>query len=346
MDPKFLLVFKTRENFERKLADGVVSPEKHLVFIQDQKRVWFRGQFYVTEQVFDSAYNDFQVTQNKGNITITLKGKEWEESSNSFKDISKTLTLNLATSEVAGLMSSEDKSRIDSIWNGNPSLPTPTLLGNWTVYNQSNVAVTPTPAFPLEYGYKARYTGTWKWNISSDQKAPTKTSGNWGTTLPAKDTNSNTFTSEYVTTDTTYSQTIYADKEGLMVSGTSVVPASGQDSKSVSTKVTFSNRIYYGASDKNIPTEEIVKKLTTKLGTKSQTISGITTTDSQYYYYTYPQSLGKLTTIIQDGATPVLGAFKCIDTLSITNSAGLSIPLYVYISNNPGAFTNNTLKFE
>lgn len=251
-----------------------------------------------------------------------------------------------ASATEKGMMSSEDKSRIDSIWNGNPSLPTPTLSGNWTVYNQSNEVVTPTPSFPLEYGYKAKYSGTWKWNTSSGQKAPTKTSGNWGTTLPAKNTNSSVFTSGYVTTNTTYSQTIYADKMGLMVSGTNVVPASGQDSKSANTSVSFSNRIYYGVSDKNVPTEEIVKKLTNKLGGKSNTISGITTTNSQYYYYVYPKTLGKLTTIIQDGATPVIGAFKCIDTLSITNSAGLSIPLYVYISNNPGAFTNNTLKFE
>lgn len=251
-----------------------------------------------------------------------------------------------ASATEKGMMSSEDKSRIDSIWNGNPSLPTPTLSGNWTVYNQSNEVVTPTPSFPLEYGYKAKYSGTWKWNTSSGQKAPTKTSGNWGVTLPAKNTNSSVFTSEYVTTNTTYSQTIYADKMGLMVSGTNVVPASGQDSKSANTSVSFSNRIYYGVSDKNVPTEEIVKKLTNKLGGKSNTILGITTTNSQYYYYVYPKTLGKLTTIIQDGATPVIGAFKCIDTLSITNSAGLSIPLYVYISNNPGAFTNNTLKFE
>lgn len=238
-------------------------------------------------------------------------------------------------------------SRVDSIWNGNPQLVTPQLSGNWTVYKQDNSVVTPTPSFPLEYGYKAKFSGTWKWVETSGKKPPESTTGAWGTSIPESNVNSQQFTSpNYVTSNTTYSQTIYAAKKGLMVSGQDVVPAKGNDSKSISTSISFSNRIYYGASNSKIPTESIIKSLNSKLGGRSNTINGVLTNSNQYYYYAYPKSLGNLSTIIQDGATPILGAFTLNTSLIITNNAGLQIPMNVYVSNNPGSFTNNNIKFE
>ena len=244
--------------------------------------------------------------------------------------------------KVSGLQDTVDK--VKTIWSGNPDLVTPTLSGTWTVYNNSNQLVQPTPSFPLEFGYKAKYSGTWKWETNSTKKNPERTSGNWGTTVPSSGQDSIIYTSDYITSNTTISQTIYAKKKGLMVSGQNVLPASGEDSKTASTSVTFSNRIYYGNSTSKTPNESVIKSLTTKLGNKEQNITNVTA--QQYYVYAYPKTLGKLNTIIQDGATPVLGAFTLIESTTITNAAGLSIPLYVYVSNNPGAFTNNTLNFK
>lgn len=130
-----------------------------------------------------------------------------------------------------------------------------------------------------------------------------------------------------------------------MVSGQNVIPAKGDDSKAASTSISFSNRIYYGINSTKAPSESIIKGLTTVLGGRGRTISGVTTNGTQYYYYAYPKSLGALSTIIQDGAQPILGAFTRSE-LNITNAAGVQVALYVYVSNNPGAFTNNTLKFE
>ena len=129
-----------------------------------------------------------------------------------------------------------------------------------------------------------------------------------------------------------------------MVSGQNILPASGEDFKTSSVSASFSNRIYYGNCTTNNPNESDIKSLSTKLGSKEQTITNVTA--QQYYIYAYPQTLGKLTTIIQDGATPVLGAFSLIESINITNAAGLNVPLYVYVSNNPGAFTNNKLNFN
>lgn len=255
------------------------------------------------------------------------------------------LTLSANGIKLSGIKDTVDK--VTSIWEGNPDLVSPVISGSWTVYNQSNTVITPTPSFPLERGYKAKYTGTWKWTAQSGKKNPERTSGTWGTILPQSGVNSESFTSsDYITSNTTYSQSVFAKKLGLMVSGANVLPATGDDQKTASVSISFSDRIYYGVATSDIPSETIIKSLTNVLGGRSRTINGVTATTSQYYYYAYPKTLGKLTTIIQDGATPVLGAFTLNESISITNAAGLSIPMYVYVSNNPGAFTNNNLNFQ
>ena len=253
-------------------------------------------------------------------------------------------------------MSKEDKGSLDdnttkisSIFNGNPPLANISLNGTWTIYNQDNtVYQTYTTNPTVEYGYKAKYSGTWKWAPVTNGKPPKTTSGNWDNDLPDSGINSKIFTSpNYVTNNTTYTQTISAPKYGLMVSGSNVVPASGNDSKSASTFITFKHRLYYGAVTSNNPSEDVIKALTSELiSTKTKEITNITTTGNQYYCFAYPASLGKLTKITQDGATPVLKAFTLLENINITNAAGLQIAMYVYVSNNVGAFTNNILKFE
>ena len=266
-------------------------------------------------------------------------------------------TLPLVSSEFDGLMSKEDKGSLDdnttkisSIFNGNPPLANISLNGTWTIYNQDNtVYQTYTTNPTVEYGYKAKYSGTWKWAPVTNGKPPKTTSGNWGTALPLSNINSLTFTSpDYVTNNTTYTQTISAPKLGLMVKGSDVVKAEGvNDSKSASTSITFKHRLYYGAVTSNNPSGEDIKTLTNELvSTKTKEITNITTTGNQYYCFAYPASLGKLTKITQDGATPVRTAFTLLENIKITNAAGLQIAMYVYVSNNVGAFTNNILKFE
>lgn len=118
MDPRFLLTFKTRANFEKKLADGTVSPLKHLVLIQDQKRIWFRGQFYNGAQL-ETAYTGCEVDQtDPDNIKVTFTNQVWDEETSTYKEDSKVITLVPATEEVAGLMSAEDKKLLGTINDG------------------------------------------------------------------------------------------------------------------------------------------------------------------------------------------------------------------------------------
>lgn len=129
-DPRFLLHFKTLAKFKEKLADGTVNPDRHLVFIKDQKLVWCRGIYYSDASKsdnFNSYYNDWSISQaNANTITITLKGKQWNETTREWEAISKPLVLNSASQTVAGLMSAADKTKSDRITTTDFTLSNPT----------------------------------------------------------------------------------------------------------------------------------------------------------------------------------------------------------------------------
>lgn len=297
--------------------------------------------------------------------------------SNRYNDsVGSTATLPLVSSEFDGLMSKEDKSSLDdittqlpdittkisSIFNGNPPLASISLEGYWTIYNQDNSEIQQQPPRntnpTVEYGYKARYSGTWKWTRVPNGKDPETTSGSWPDKRPpAANTNSLPFIppTDYVTNNTTYTQTISAPKLGLMVKGSDVVKAEGvNDSKSASTYITFKHRLYYGPVTSNTPSADIIKALTKVLDDRAyeseggknrlcKSIPNVSTAKGEYYYFAYPKSLGALFNIKQ-GGYDIPNAFNS-SVVNITNTAGLSIDLYVYVSKNSGAFTNQILKF-
>lgn len=287
---------------------------------------------------------------------VSINGAKIEGNDSNLEIQDKIIIIPKATSSKDGVIAREDKLFIDGIREGNLELPVPTITGTWTFYNNSNTPIDRTSISPvpdinnpiIEQGYKASFSGTYKWVHQDGKKDPTQvqSGSNWSD-LPTSGINSEVYTSPNLTSNTTIRIGIQAGKTGLMVSGSNVIPATGMDTTSASRTITFQTRIYYGTALSNNVTEELVESLSGNiLGGRARTLSGVTATTSQYYIYAYPQSLGKLTTIIQDGATPVLGAFTLVESLNITNAAGLTIPMFVYISNNLGAFTNNTLRFE
>lgn len=118
-DPRFLLHFKTLAKFNEKLADGTVSADKHLVFIKDAKRVWFKGTYYVDDVKMDGItdfYNGWSITQSSATtLTITLTGKRWNANTRAWEAISKPLSVNSVTQSVAGLMSAADKVKLNGL---------------------------------------------------------------------------------------------------------------------------------------------------------------------------------------------------------------------------------------
>lgn len=256
-----------------------------------------------------------------------------------------------ATTSTAGVMSAEDKTRMDGIFAGNlPLVDVAISIFTWTIFKNDGTTQVDTnntsKALTLEIGYKAQFMGAYKWTAAAGKKNPTiiDSTSSWKT-LTASGVESDAFTSSVTGTNATYKVKLGAPKTGLMVSGADVKPASGNDYKEASASVTFKYRMFTGMATTKDVTEDIVKALTGELVTSPNTTkSGITATATQYYVMAYPSSLGNLTKIIQDGATPVLGAFTK-NTLSVTNGAGYTQTYNVYVSNNPGAFTNASLQF-
>lgn len=283
-----------------------------------------------------------------------IKEIKLEDATDNLPKSNNTVTIPKATQSEDGILTSTDKLFIDGIRGGNLALPTPVITGTWTFYNNEDEEVDRNSISPvpdannpqLEQGYKAQFSGTYKWTHEDGKKDPTQVqSGSSWSDLPVSGVDSETYTTSHVTSNTTVKIGIQAAKTGLMVSGTNVVPASGMDTTTAQKQVTFTTRRYFGTCTNDTVTESDIKALSNELGGRACTKTGVTANNTQYYVYAYPKSLGQLSTIIQDGATPVLGAFT-IQELTITNAAGLSVALYIYRSNNKGAFTNVQLQFS
>lgn len=261
------------------------------------------------------------------------------------------LDLKDATVTESGLMSKEDKQNLDTIYEGDKPLVTPVISSTWTIKNQNGTAATiaglntSANSIIVETGYKVEYAGKFKWTHTDSKKDPTAVTGDFGTTLPDSGDYSFEISVMNISTNHTSKVTLSAPKKGLMVSGTMVVPASGNDTTSATASVTFQHRRYYGVTTSATPTDIKSLASTGLVTSKGGTLTGVTANTSQYFCYAYPKSLGALSKITQNGAAPVLEDFNRTE-VTIVNDAGLSIVYYVYTTKNKGAFTNVELKFE
>jgi hypothetical protein len=70
------------------------------------------------------------------------------------------------------------------------------------------------------------------------------------------------------------------------------------------------------------------------------TCSAANDTLGKFTYIIYPASYGDLSTVIQNGALPVLTAFTKLGDFTITNTNGVSLSVRVYKSNADKAFAN------
>lgn len=220
-------------------------------------------------------------------------------------------------------------------------LVSPVLEGRWTYGSTS----TTQKNIEIERGYTATWQGTYSWTRQDGYKSPERTSGVFDEELTTSGISSSQVTKS-TTTNLTLSQSLFADKVGLIVKGEKVVNATGEDETKDSVSVTFKDRLFYGVVSSPNPSIAEIKSLVNELvSSRAKTISNITTAKGKYFLYAYPKSLGDLTSIIQDGATPVLTAFNKQEII-YTGQAGNNIVLNVYVSGNDGAFTNVKLQFS
>ena len=268
-------------------------------------------------------------------------------------------------SGMAGLMSARDKARLDSIWEGDKQIAGIQIsTGLWQVFKNDGTTYTlanikhqtnSITNLKVEYGFKVKWSGTWKWTVSN-QKNAEECKGAWGTTLPAVNTNSSTYTSPVLSGNGTgnWSQicyeTIYAAKRGLIISGYpddyaassngtrhlgSIVPASGKDNRSCSVSWATYRLLFYGmctqaeADGLNI---DVMKTKTTKdITGKSWTIN-YTSDSSHCFFMAYPAEFGNISTIKKNGVEIITSSFLKVGAVNYTNGAGYTQQYNVYRS--------------
>jgi hypothetical protein len=118
-----------------------------------------------------------------------------------------------------------------------------------------------------------------------------------------------------------------------------------------STSVSFRFRNYMAASSTDITSNataqsvidsDVVDSLLDDNRVWTATCSAANDVLGNYTYILYPASYGDLSTIIQNGALPVLTAFTKLGDYTINNAYGASVSVRVYKSNSDKAFSSGT----
>ncbi len=220
--------------------------------------------------------------------------------------------------------------RDGSNYQGSLSLVSPAITSQWTVRKQDGtlVATKTDNAISLENGAKADYSGTFQHPAAdTTHKAPTRCDGSFGTALPAPATPSATLTKAGLTTSTSLTVNLYADKSGLEVSGGKVIKATGEDKTSATASVSFYHRRYWGVS---ADAGADITTLTSELSNARAKSITFDCSGGRYFYYAYPKALGT--------AAWKVGGFDVSDNVltetTVTNEYGLAVTYYVYRSKN------------
>ena len=188
--------------------------------------------------------------------------------------------------------------------------------------------------------------------ITSTQKGPQVVSGDFGSSDPGEATASATFTHAdlnggVVDEDTEFVVNFTTPKSGLIVSGSNVQFATGNDTTSDSISVEFAHRIYAGVSTNlTLNASEIMALATSRFGDNTETIADVTADVGEYFFFAYDSSFPDINKITEDGVAIITGSFNKIGTATITNPAGIAKDVKLYRSNSTNAFSNNDLTFE
>lgn len=227
------------------------------------------------------------------------------------------------------------------------------IYGNW--YDSYGVVLSSSNYFDsIEKGASITWVGNFKWVHDSLKKDPTKIleeSDFYGFSLPASNSFSSNLTVTGITEDLTISAKIAAPKIGYEIVNGKLVLAYGDDISISSTTINFKDRIFFGKISTNIITQPIIDNLkalgvsgTELVDVINKTITGITTSNAEYFTFCYPRDKGLLSTIIQNSGIGVLEAFN-LSEITVLNQWGTSIQLYCYTSRYRGAFSGASLKF-
>lgn len=230
------------------------------------------------------------------------------------------------------------------------TLVTPVIKPVWTLQKADGTVYVPSSSIAsnivVDKGVKASLSATFL-NPSPEggEAYPVKVSGSFGTVLPAPGTESSALVVPSITADTSFSLQTSKPKSGLSVVGGQVKFAEGDDVKTASISIAFRSKSWVGYSPNLVLSAAQVLNLSNGafVTGKARTINGVSAGPGMYTYIVYEASFGPLTSILMDGAAPVLDAFTKLANMPITTDGGATIVVCVYKSNAPQAFTNNSL---
>lgn len=321
---------------------------------------------YFTKSIDPFTYTPVSYTLHYTTQTFNNKENSWPTVKHQYV-LSQAIpgALENDNSGMAGLMSARDKARLDSIWEGDKQIAGIQIsTGSWQVFKDDGSTYTlanikhqsnSITNLKVEYGFKVKWSGTWKWTVNN-QKNAEECKGAWGTTLPAVNTNSSTYTSPVLSGNGTgnWSQicyeTIYAAKRGLIISGYpddysassngsrhlgSIVPASGKDNRSCSVSWATYRLLFYGmctqAEADGLKIDVMKTKTTKDITGKSWTIN-YTSDSSHCFFMAYPAAFGNISTIKKNGVEIITSSFLKVGAVNYTNGAGYTQQYYVYRS--------------
>ena len=229
----------------------------------------------------------------------------------------------------------------------------PTAIDGTTIgtFSTSNILIVP-------IGCRVSFVGTSTIPAATiGFSTPTTRTGSFtfsGSTYPVV---SATLSTTGLSASTTYTTTITKPRTGLIVSGLQVIAATGSDTLSVSTQITFSNLFYFGYLNIG-PVSSNISQITVdgltasqiqglgnyKFGGRAQTFIANDGGAGSRLIFAYPSSLGVLSTLTYTGSTVnSLGAFtRATNPVTITTISGASISYHVYVANADNTWGNGT----
>lgn len=271
-----------------------------------------------------------------------------------------------------------DNLNITDLLKPNKDVAPPTFFcGKYTYYKNDGItcvgSISQDTSRVFEDGYKVSWTGYYKWNHSDTTFDPTR----WtytGFSLNVTDINENevppsgvqsteqfrlgfnTLVSEFASG----AIKLFAPKSGLVVSGSNIVPATGENEKSATLSISFVKKFFWGYSTNTIPTtDEILawSNGTISAGTMTFSSQRIPTSgvmaepgnNNSFMFIVYPADMNDLTSIkatLGTNSSDATSAFtKLLDTVDITSTAtGKTTTYKIYrstaMSSVTGAYFN------
>jgi hypothetical protein len=237
------------------------------------------------------------------------------------------------------------------------TLVTPSVSVKWTLYKNDGsteyyIKSSNLKSIIVDKGVKANMLANYKYSAPTISQAlpSSASSATFSSILPGPDNISAPLTVDAISSNRTDIITLQKPKSGLLVSGSQVIFASGNDSTSDSCSIAFKGRGFMMTSEKTTLNADDVQEAYNSgsyQDGRTRTFTGVTPGTGKYFYYIYDAAFGQFTSVLYNDAEAYFGAFQFQPGgVTVTNNAGINQNLIVARSNATNAFNNSKIAFS